>query len=92
MSDLMNAREVKKVIEASIFNPTMRKDAKDFVDAQETRIEELETALKVTYIAMQKVRDDIPGMAYAAIITIVSEWVDAWDLVQKAVEENAGTS
>lgn len=38
----MNAIEVKKVIEASIFNPTMRRDAKDFVDAQEKRITELE--------------------------------------------------
>lgn len=49
-----------------------------------TRVAELETALEVTYTAMQKVRDDIPEMAYAAIITLVPEWVDAWDLIQKA--------
>jgi len=42
----MDAREVKKVIEASIFNPSMRKDAKDFIDAQAERITALETALK----------------------------------------------
>ena len=42
MSDYMDAREVKKVIEASIFNPSMRKDAKDFIDAQAERIVKLE--------------------------------------------------
>lgn len=42
MADHMDAREVKKVIEASIFNPTMRRDAKDFVDAQEKVIETLD--------------------------------------------------
>lgn len=52
--------------------------------AKDARIAELETALEVTYTAMQKVRDDIPEMAYAAIITLVPEWVDAWDLIQKA--------
>ena len=47
MSDYMDAREVKKVIEASIFNPSMRKDAKDFIDAQAERIKELESGFEI---------------------------------------------
>jgi hypothetical protein len=50
------------------------------------RIEELETALKATYGVMQKVRDEVPEMAYFAIITLVPEWVDAWDQTQKALK------
>jgi len=47
MSDYMDAREVKKVIEASIFNPSMRKDAKDFIDAQAERIVKLEAYVEM---------------------------------------------
>lgn len=61
MSEPMNAREVKKVIEASIFNPTMRRDAKDFVDAQENRIAELEAALKPFGELINRTDEGEPG-------------------------------
>ena len=38
MSEPMNLNEVKKVIDCSIYNPTMRKDAKDFVDGLVTEL------------------------------------------------------
>lgn len=64
---------------------------RDSLDNALARIVDLETALKVTYAAMQKVRDEVPEQAYYAIITLVPEWVTAWDLVQQATEK-AGTS
>ena len=40
----MDLKEVKKVIDCSIYNPTMRKDAKDFVDGLTAQIQNLMTS------------------------------------------------
>ena len=44
MSAPMDLKEVKKVIDCSIYNPTMRKDAKDFVDGLTAQIQNLRTS------------------------------------------------
>lgn len=43
---MMNAKELKAVIHTSLATPNVIKDAKDFVDAQERRIKELEAKLQ----------------------------------------------
>ena len=42
---MMDLKEVKKVIDCSIYNPTMRKDAKDFVDGLVEEISNLKLQL-----------------------------------------------
>lgn len=78
----MNAKEVKNVIKGSIFNADLQKQAMDFVDAQEKRIVALEDVLNLAHVAMQKVRDEVPEIAYFAIATLVPEWSDAWDAIK----------